>query len=109
ERIHAAHWRSCRARRQAHDCLARKEPEKEAAKSRRGYVDVCGRLALARSCQGDRENAHSPNKEFAFAYFRLLGKWMGEGKLTAHPVEIVPGGLKGVGDALKRLREGNSV
>jgi NADPH2:quinone reductase len=44
-------------------------------------------------------------QDVATAYLRLLTKWLGEGRYTAHPYEVVPGGLAGVESGVTRLYE----
>lgn len=45
--------------------------------------------------------------DFAFALFRLVGRWIAEGKMNGHPYEILPRGLRSVEEGLKILKEGN--
>lgn len=45
-------------------------------------------------------------KHFGFAFFRLFSRGLQEGWFTAHPYEIVPGGLNGVEKALTNLKGG---
>jgi hypothetical protein len=45
-------------------------------------------------------------KEFAFAWFRLFSRGLQEGWFTAHPYEVIPGGLNGVEKGLSNLKEG---
>lgn len=46
--------------------------------------------------------------EFGYVYFKLFGQGLKEGWLKAHPYEVVPGGLKGITEALINLREGKA-
>lgn len=46
------------------------------------------------------------NQEFAFVMFRFLGRGLREGWFRGHPYEVVPGGLGGVEEGLRRLKEG---
>ncbi|KAM3066883.1 HIR complex subunit [Clarireedia jacksonii] len=45
-------------------------------------------------------------KEFGYVFFRLFSKGLKEGWFTAHPYEVVPGGLNGVQTALDNLKNG---
>jgi NADPH2:quinone reductase len=45
-------------------------------------------------------------KEFGFVFFRLFARGLEEGWFTAHPHEIVPGGLNGVEKGLQKLKNG---
>ncbi|CZT43124.1 related to zeta-crystallin / quinone reductase (NADPH) [Rhynchosporium secalis] len=46
------------------------------------------------------------DKEFGFAFFRLFSRGLQEGWFTAHPFEVVPGGLNGVEKGLSNLKNG---
>jgi hypothetical protein len=43
-------------------------------------------------------------REFAFVYFKFLGFALAEGLIGSHPIEIVSGGLGGVGKMLSGLK-----
>ncbi|KAH9208434.1 chaperonin 10-like protein [Leptodontidium sp. 2 PMI_412] len=45
-------------------------------------------------------------KEFGYAYFRLFSRGLREGWFTAHPYEVVPGGLNGLEKGLSDLKNG---
>lgn len=45
--------------------------------------------------------------DFAYAFFRLVGRWIAEGKMSGHPYEVLPRGLQSVEDGLLMLKEGN--
>ena len=45
-------------------------------------------------------------KEFGLMFTKLIATWLNDGKLKAHPYELVEGGLHGIETALKALREG---
>ncbi len=45
-------------------------------------------------------------KEFGFVFFRFFARGLQEGWFTAHPHEVVPGGLHGVQQGLENLRRG---
>ncbi|PMD36787.1 GroES-like protein [Hyaloscypha variabilis F] len=51
---------------------------------------------------------YGSHKDFGFVWSRYLGRLLQEGRLQAHPFEVVPGGLAGVLTALKRLRGGEA-
>ncbi len=44
--------------------------------------------------------------QVAAKYYRLLGRWLDEGSFKPNKVRLIPGGLAGVGGALKELQEG---
>jgi len=46
--------------------------------------------------------------DFGYVYFKLFGQGLKEGWLKPHPYEVVPGGLKGIPEALTNLREGKA-
>ncbi|GAA5894420.1 hypothetical protein JCM8208_006230 [Rhodotorula glutinis] len=50
--------------------------------------------------------AHDDEGDFAQKYFDLLGEWMDRGEFRAQKVTVVPGGLDGVKEGLRRLKEG---
>ncbi len=45
-------------------------------------------------------------RDFGFVYFRLFSRGLQEGWFTAHPHEVVPGGLNGIEKALSDLKNG---
>ena len=45
-------------------------------------------------------------KEFGLMFTKLIATYLNDGKLKAHPYEVVEGGLNGLETALKALREG---
>ena len=50
-----------------------------------------------------------PNgKEFGLVMSKLIGRWLNEGKLKAHPHEVILGGLLGVEEALSNLKDGKA-
>lgn len=53
-------------------------------------------------------NAFSTHKDFAFLWTRYLARLLEDGRLTAHPYEVVPGGLNGVLTGLKNLKSGKA-
>lgn len=44
--------------------------------------------------------------DFAYVFFRLVGRWIVEGKMSGHPYEILLRGLESVEDGLRMLKEG---
>lgn len=47
-------------------------------------------------------------KEFGYVFFKYFGRALELGILSGHPYEVVPGGLGGVGTALKDLKAGKA-
>lgn len=45
-------------------------------------------------------------KEFGFVFFRFFARGLQEGWFTAHPHEVVPGGLNGIENGLKNMKDG---
>jgi NADPH:quinone reductase len=45
-------------------------------------------------------------KDFGFAFFRLFSRGLQEGWFTAHPYEVIPGGLNGIEKGLVNLKGG---
>jgi len=52
--------------------------------------------------------AHAQNSEFSFVAFRWVFKKIAEGGYTPHPYEVISGGLRGVEQALKDLKDGKA-
>ncbi|TLD31228.1 hypothetical protein PspLS_02369 [Pyricularia sp. CBS 133598] len=52
--------------------------------------------------------AHGEEKDFAYAWFRLLARWLDQRTFKPHPHEVVEGGLTGVEKGLKNLKEGKA-
>ena len=50
----------------------------------------------------------STHKDFGYLWSRYLGRLLEDGRLKAHPYEIVPGGLNGVLTGLKDLKDGKA-
>jgi len=48
------------------------------------------------------------SRDFGFVYFRLFARGLRDGWFTAHPYEVVPGGLNGVETGLKNLKAGKA-
>lgn len=46
--------------------------------------------------------------DFGQAWFTLFGKGLKEGWLKAHQPEVIPGGLEGVEEGLRRLKDGQA-
>ena len=64
------------------------------------------------SAQSSEEGAKAASplgaRELGLAWYRLLSLGLREGWMTAHPHEVVEGGLDGVGTALGYLRDGKA-
>lgn len=56
----------------------------------------------------DTDGVRNRNQDFAFLFFRLFGRGLRSGWLTAHPFEVVPGGLLGVEKGLQDLKAGKN-
>lgn len=52
--------------------------------------------------------SHGDEQEFAYIYYRYVARGLAEGWFKPHPVEVIPGGLKGVHEGLKRLKDGRA-
>lgn len=48
------------------------------------------------------------NEEFALAFFRYFARGLQKGFFKGHPYEVVPGGLAGIQEALKKLKDGKA-
>ena len=48
------------------------------------------------------------DKEWTYVFYKYAAKMLADGTLTGHPFEIVPGGLDGVEEGLKRLKRGEA-
>jgi NADPH:quinone reductase-like Zn-dependent oxidoreductase len=64
------------------------------------------KFTVIRTMVGDSHGEDASRRDFAYAYYRLFGKWMKEGRFAPHPYEVVPGGLEAVVGGLMRLKEG---
>ncbi|KAF2817113.1 GroES-like protein [Mytilinidion resinicola] len=51
---------------------------------------------------------HSTHKDFGYLWSRYLGRLLEDGRLKAHPYEVIPGGLNGILTGLKKLKDGNA-
>ncbi|KAI0124003.1 chaperonin 10-like protein [Xylariales sp. AK1849] len=47
---------------------------------------------------------HSTQKDFGYLWSRYLGRLLEDGRLKAHPYEVIPGGLNGILAGLQNLR-----
>ncbi|KAF2027754.1 zinc-binding oxidoreductase-like protein ToxD [Setomelanomma holmii] len=52
--------------------------------------------------------AHKGDKDFAYIYFRYLARGLAEGFFKPHPHEVIAGGLGGVEEGLRNLKEGKA-
>lgn len=48
------------------------------------------------------------HKDFGYLWSRYLGRLLEDGRLKAHPYEIIPGGLNGVLTGLQNLKDGKA-
>ncbi|KAI8629610.1 GroES-like protein [Xylariaceae sp. FL1651] len=53
-------------------------------------------------------SVHKADKEFGYVYFRYLALGLQEGWFKPQPQEVVPGGLGGIEQALKKLQDGKA-
>jgi NADPH2:quinone reductase len=51
---------------------------------------------------------HTTNKDFGYVWSRYLSRLLDNGRLKAHPYEVIPGGLAGVLTGLKMLKDGKA-
>ena len=51
---------------------------------------------------------HSVHRDFGYLWSRYLSRLLEDGRLKAHPYEVIPGGLNGVLTGLKNLRDGKA-
>ncbi|KAF8867351.1 GroES-like protein [Acephala macrosclerotiorum] len=69
-------------------------------------LTMVGSVHMAPSEEKSKAGIKLGGKDFGFAWFRLFSKGLQEGWFTAHPYEVVPGGLNGVEKGLQNLRDG---
>ena len=70
---------------------------------------VAQSFPVAGSAHGDNKDiGYGDNKDFAYIYFRYMARGLHEGWLKGHPPEVVPGGLGGIQQALKNLKDGKA-
>ncbi|KAG4424839.1 hypothetical protein IFR04_001999 [Cadophora malorum] len=67
---------------------------------------MVGSVHAAPSEEKAKAGIKTGGKEFGYAYFRLFSRGLREGWFTAHPYEIVPGGLNGLEKGLSNLKNG---
>lgn len=67
-----------------------------------GFVES---VDLSKTTVGD---VHNSLKDFGFVHSRFLSKGLEEGWFKPQPQEVVPGGLGGVEQALKKLKDGTA-
>lgn len=53
------------------------------------------------------DETHEEDVDFAYALFRLVGRWIAQGRMSGHPHEVLPRGLASVEEGLRRLKEGS--
>ena len=71
----------------------------------REYPEIPEHIEKAQTMVGD---VHGPQTDFGHAWFRLFSKGLQQGWFKAHPHTVIPGGLTGVQEGLKNLREGKA-
>ncbi|KAJ2986504.1 hypothetical protein NUW58_g965 [Xylaria curta] len=67
-----------------------------------GIEPVFAGVNLVNNPESDRD------RTFGFVYSRLFARGLRDGWLKPHPYEVKPGGLNGLEDVLKRLKEGQA-
>ena len=50
----------------------------------------------------------NPGKDFGYVFFHYITRGLQEGWFTGHPYEVIPGGLDGVQEGLRRLKAGEA-
>jgi NADPH:quinone reductase len=55
----------------------------------------------------DKESVRG-DVEFAYVMLRYVARMLASGTFSGHPVEVIPGGLGGVGKGLQRLKAGDA-
>jgi hypothetical protein len=55
-----------------------------------------------------KQGVTTGGKDFGYVWFRLFNRALAEGWLSAHPYEVIPGGLEGVQTGLQNLKEGKA-
>ena len=68
--------------------------------------ETATRIKVVRTMVGDAHNGAPHLQDLASAYYRLIGRWLADGRFEPHPHEVLPGGLAGVEEGLRRLQEG---
>lgn len=71
----------------------------------RKYEEVPPGVEKTTTTVGD---VHGKLKDFGFVFFRYISKGLEEGWFKPHPQEVVPGGLEGVEEGLRNLKEGRA-
>lgn len=51
---------------------------------------------------------HATRKDFGYVWSRYLSRLLEDGRLKAHPYEVIPGGLNGVLTGLQKLKDGKA-
>jgi NADPH2:quinone reductase len=63
-------------------------------------------ITVERMSVGESHDGSPYVRDFASAYFRLFTRWAEQGRFDPHPHEVIPGGLSGVEEGLRRLQQG---
>lgn len=53
-------------------------------------------------------DSHKAEKDFAYIALRYVARALADGRFKPHPHEVIPGGLKGVEQGLRNLKEGKA-
>ena len=69
-------------------------------------LTMVGSVHQAPSEEKSRVEIKTGGKEFGYVYFRLFTRGLQEGWFTAHPYEVIPGGLNGIEEGLTNLKNG---
>ena len=72
------------------------------------YDDVPSGVKKSNTRVGDVHGTPDDLWEFGFVFSRYIAKGLEEGWFRAQPQEVVPGGLGGVEEGLRRLKEGKA-
>ena len=71
----------------------------------REYSEIPETIHKSQTMVGD---VHGPQTDFGHAWFRLFSKGLQQGWFKAHPHTVIPGGLNGVQEGLKNLKDGKA-
>jgi NADPH2:quinone reductase len=82
---------------------------------RSDYSNVPKDIFLGVTYFGTVHGTHTPfwdrqckeDVDFGFILFRMISRWLADGRMTGHPYELLPQGLSSVESGLKTLRDEN--
>lgn len=63
---------------------------------------------VGRAHGGNEAMGYVDGKDFAYLFFRYMTRGLAEGWFRGHPYEVIPGGLGGVEEGLRRLKAGEA-